>query len=104
MSGEVQRAPPSQDHLSVQASDLEKTQHHAHEHDDSAGATFEVNQDELPPGYFKSPFFIGTMLALGTGLLAGVAGFGYAAPVLTLINNDIGPVRSQSLVVIGLAK
>jgi hypothetical protein len=47
--------------------------------------------DELPPGYFKSPFFLGSMLAIGLGLLAGVAGFGYAAPILGLINQDVGP-------------
>src|ERR1700761_7953247 len=47
--------------------------------------------DELPPGYFKSSFFLGSMLAIGLGLLAGVAGFGYAAPILGLINEDVGP-------------
>lgn len=55
--------------------------------------TFEVEEDELPPGYFTSPFFIGSMTGIGLGLMAGVAGFGYAAPILTIINNDIGPVR-----------
>ncbi|CAH0030520.1 unnamed protein product [Clonostachys rhizophaga] len=53
--------------------------------------TFEVDQDSLPPGYFTSPFFIGTMAGIGLGLMAGVAGYGYAAPILTIINNDIGP-------------
>jgi hypothetical protein len=32
------------------------------------------------------------MTAIGLGLLAGVAGFGYAAPILGTINADIGPV------------
>ncbi|KAF2499360.1 MFS general substrate transporter [Lophium mytilinum] len=47
--------------------------------------------DEMPPGYFRSSFFLGSMLAIGLGLLAGVAGFGYAAPILGLINADVGP-------------
>lgn len=55
--------------------------------------TFEIDSEELPPGYFKSPFFLGSMTGIGLGLLAGVSGFGFAAPILGLINNDIGPVR-----------
>ena len=54
--------------------------------------TFEIDEDNLPPGYFTSPFFIGSMTGIGLGLMAGVAGFGYAAPVLGIINADIGPV------------
>jgi hypothetical protein len=54
--------------------------------------TFDVNSDELPPGYFKSPFFLGSMMGIGLGLMAGVAGYGFAAPILMIINNDIGPV------------
>lgn len=54
--------------------------------------TFDIDSDELPPGYFKSPFFIGSMMGIGLGLMAGVAGYGYAAPILMIINNDIGPV------------
>lgn len=58
--------------------------------------TFEVEEESLPPGYFTSPFFLGSMTAISTGLVAGVAGFGYIAPILNLINNDIGPVSSPS--------
>lgn len=63
--------------------------------------TFEVESKELPPGYFTSPFFLGTFTGIGLGLMAGVAGYGFAAPILTVINNDIGPVRTTvfSLVV-----
>jgi hypothetical protein len=35
-----------------------------------------VEQDALPPGYFTSRFFIGTMVGIGMGLMGGVAGFG----------------------------
>ncbi|KAF2839352.1 MFS general substrate transporter [Patellaria atrata CBS 101060] len=52
---------------------------------------FETDEDDLPRGYFKSSFFIGTMVAIGLSLMAGVAGFGYAAPILVIINADIGP-------------
>lgn len=72
-------------------SDLEK--HHSDdEHEAIGGATFAVDEDELPPGYFTSRFFLGSMLGIGLGLMGAVSGFGYAAPILTLINQDIGPV------------
>lgn len=36
---------------------------------------FEADIDGLPPGYFKSRFFIGTFCAIGFGLMAGVGAF-----------------------------
>jgi hypothetical protein len=36
---------------------------------------FEVDLQDLPPGYFTSRFFIGTFMAIGLGLLAGVGAF-----------------------------
>ncbi|KAL2208451.1 MFS general substrate transporter [Sarocladium strictum] len=53
--------------------------------------TFEVEEEQLPKGYFTSPFFIGTMTGICLGLVAGVAGFGFIAPILGVINADIGP-------------
>lgn len=76
--------------------DIEKhpgaTTHHEdiHSHTPSSDHDGEV---VTPPGYFRSRFFVGTMAAIGLGLMAGVAGFGYAAPILGIINADIGPVR-----------
>ena len=61
--------------------------------DDVVGIHTEVDEDSLPPGYFKSKFFVGTMAGIGLGLMAGVAAYGYAAPILGVINADIGPVR-----------
>src|SRR5688500_5181584 len=61
--------------------------------DDSGSANLERDEGELPPGYFRSRFFVGSMMGIGLGLMAGVAGFGYAAPILAIINADIGPVR-----------
>lgn len=61
-------------------------------HDDAAGANLELDEAALPPGYYRSKFFVGTMAGIGLGLMAGVAAYGYAAPILGLINADIGPV------------
>lgn len=43
------------------------------------------------PGYFRSKYFLGSVLATGLGLWAATAQFGYAAPILNIINNDLGP-------------
>jgi hypothetical protein len=67
-------------------------QEHVRDHASDDENTFEVEEESLPPGYFTSPFFIGSMTGICLGLVAGVAGFGYIAPILGLINNDIGPV------------
>jgi len=63
-------------------------------HHPSTDPTFEVDEAALPPGYFKTSFFWGSMTAIGLGLYAGVSGFAYAAPILGVINADIGPVRT----------
>lgn len=52
---------------------------------------FETDLDNLPKGYYRSSFFLGTMFAVGIGLTAAVGGFGLAAPALGLINAEIGP-------------
>jgi hypothetical protein len=61
-------------------------------HNDAIDANRELDESSLPPGYFTSKFFLGTMAGIGLGLMAGVAAFGYAAPILNHINADIGPV------------
>jgi hypothetical protein len=58
---------------------------------------FETDQNALPPGYFTSRFFVGTMLAVGLGLFSGTAGFKFAGPVLTVINAELGPVSDSVL-------
>jgi MFS family permease len=52
---------------------------------------FEINYESLPKGYYRSRFFIGTMLATGLALICGTAAFGFAAPILGIINADLGP-------------
>jgi hypothetical protein len=54
---------------------------------------FTADETTLPKGYFRSSFFLGTMLATGLGLSAAVGGFGLAAPSLGLINSEIGPSK-----------
>lgn len=50
-----------------------------------------VNAAALPDGYWRSRYFIGSCCGMAMSLLATVAAFGYAAPILGLINADIGP-------------
>ena len=69
-------------------------------------ATFDIDSEDLPKGYFLRPRFIGTLLASGFSVSAvsslinsrsllisrqGVGGFALAAPLLATINADIGP-------------
>jgi hypothetical protein len=55
---------------------------------------FETDLDHLPKNYYYSPFFIGSMLATGFSLCCGVGAFGLAAPLLTIINEDLGPDKN----------
>ncbi|KIW76453.1 hypothetical protein Z517_11199 [Fonsecaea pedrosoi CBS 271.37] len=55
---------------------------------------------ELPPGYFRSSLFLGSMAAVGIGLLAAISSFALAAPILGVINEDIGPSSNISWVAI----
>ena len=50
-----------------------------------------INASALPKGYFRSRFFLGSSAAVALSLLATVSAFGYAAPLLGVINEDIGP-------------
>jgi hypothetical protein len=52
---------------------------------------FQETLETMPKGYYYSPFFIGTFLAIGFGFWAGNSGFAYAAPILPIINADLGP-------------
>jgi MFS family permease len=78
------------DTMAVHHDDVEKD--HYNEVDTVHG--FSANTGTLPPGYFTSVNFLGTMLATGLGLAAAVGGFGLAAPNLLLINNEIGPDKN----------
>jgi MFS family permease len=55
---------------------------------------FAVGSEELPAGYFTSPAFIGTFIAIGVNLASSTAGFALVAPVLGQINVALGPSAS----------
>jgi hypothetical protein len=59
--------------------------------DNIAGKDFAVHDSELPNGYFRSPYFWGSMFAIGTSVMCGVAGFSFIAPLLGFVNQDVGP-------------
>lgn len=61
------------------------------EDEEIKGRDFTVEDNELPPGYFTSFSFIGSMFAIGLSFSCGVGGFTLPAPVLGFINADIGP-------------
>jgi len=50
--------------------------------------------DSLPPGYFKSPYFIGTAVGVGMSCLSGYLGWTLASNSLTAINEDLGPSKN----------
>ncbi|KAL2754806.1 hypothetical protein ACRALDRAFT_1082471 [Sodiomyces alcalophilus JCM 7366] len=88
----ITEKPESLAHVEVQPSSFD----HANHPDkpfasDDVVTGYETTVEGLPKGYFRSRFFIGTMLATGIGLWAGTSAFSYAAPILTQINQDLGP-------------
>lgn len=66
-------------HETPAVSDAESKHHHLEpvKTSETAGGItgFEADADDLPPGYFKSRFFLGSMFAIGMGLWATVAAF-----------------------------
>jgi hypothetical protein len=61
------------------------------EDEEIKGRDFTIEDHELPPGYFTSFSFIGSMFAIGLSFSCGVGGFTLPAPVLGFINADLGP-------------
>ena len=59
--------------------------------DDATGKIFSVDDTSLPDGYFTSQYFLGSMFAIGMSVMCGVAGFSFIAPLLSFVNEDIGP-------------
>ena len=76
-----------QEHIGTPPIIIEKP----NQEDDVVLHGFQTDQTSLPKGYYRSPFFVGTMFATGLGLSAGVGGYALAAPELSVINADIGP-------------
>ncbi|KAF2639897.1 MFS general substrate transporter [Massarina eburnea CBS 473.64] len=49
------------------------------------------NADQMEAGYWFSWRFVGNMMVIGLGFAGGTGGFALIAPVLTDINNELGP-------------
>jgi hypothetical protein len=73
-------------------------------HSDVNSGVHEFTAEETPmkKGYFRTSFFLRTMLATGLGLAAAVGGFGFAASNLALINADVGPGLNITWVLVGV--
>lgn len=52
--------------------------------------------DELPPGYFTSVPFVGTMVSMSLTVVSSYFGFAVPASVLTYINMDIGTYKRET--------
>ena len=50
--------------------------------EDVKGHDFSIEFEELPPGYFRSMQFLGSMFAIGLSLGTVVGGFALIAPIL----------------------
>jgi MFS family permease len=61
------------------------------DHDELVPDNFAVTASQLPKGYFYSSYFLGTWFATGMSIASAWAGFAYVLPILTQINEDIGP-------------
>lgn len=59
--------------------------------DDRTAAARGRTVDQMEQGYWKSWRFLGSMLAIGLGFAGGTGGFALIAPVLSTINNELGP-------------
>lgn len=76
-------------------SQVENLSDHSHDHgfdsEDIKGRDFTIASENLPPGYFKSFQFIGSICAVALTFACGQGGFSLVAPVIPQINADIGP-------------
>jgi MFS family permease len=78
------------EHVATPTDPEKETQSHVVQQLGAEG-TFDIDAHDLPKGYFLSPSFIGTMLAVGLAFVGGAGTFSLVAPLLGIINADIGP-------------
>jgi hypothetical protein len=96
------------EHVATPTDPEKETQSHVVQQLGAEG-TFDIDAQDLPKGYFLSPSFIGTMLAVGLAFVGvrnpvllyrpmikadykqGAGTFSLVAPLLGIINADIGP-------------
>jgi hypothetical protein len=53
------------------------------DHDVVTDAGFAIESDELPKGYFLSPRFLGTFVAVGMNLLSSTGGFALVSKLMS---------------------
>lgn len=75
----------------------------ASEPDAVTAAGYAIETDELPKGYFWSPRFLGTFVAVGMNLLSSTGGFALIAPVLSQIDVALSPPGEPSPAITWLA-
>jgi len=95
--------PKSETHAAdeiLSSSDHTQTNHDS-DLDAVIGRDFTVDNDDLPKGYYFSLSFIGSMFAIGANLGSGTGAFSLIAPILSFIDEDIGP--SPNLTWVALA-
>jgi hypothetical protein len=69
----MEKSDPHRERIeAVPASSLALSDAEKQHHDDAVGAHLELDESSLPPGYFRSKFFLGSMAGIGLGLMAGV--------------------------------
>ena len=88
---ESEKTAPVAEHVDESPPSFQRVEAEMVSNEDGQIHGFETVLDDLPNGYYRSSFFVGTMFAVGIGLTAAVGGFGLAAPALGLINSEIGP-------------
>ncbi|KUL87588.1 hypothetical protein ZTR_05842 [Talaromyces verruculosus] len=60
------------------------------------------DQNQLPAGYFYSPYFIGSYCAIGLAFACGTGGFALVAPILNDISRDLGEYGSSNVNWVGI--
>lgn len=75
----------------VEQSDAHHTHQGNYDAEDIKGRDFTLVGDEIPAGYFRSLRFTGSMVAISVMFMCGQGGFSFIAPVIGLINAEIGP-------------
>lgn len=68
----------------IHAAKLEPTTSHDESHISSGDDVlhgFQTELDDLPAGYYRISIFLGTMFAVGIGLMSAIGSFGLAAPL-----------------------
>ncbi|KAL4861698.1 fungal trichothecene efflux pump-domain-containing protein [Aspergillus spectabilis] len=69
--------------------DVVHQEHLTTDYEQTIGQT--VQSPTIPSSYFTNKLFLGSLMALGLGMFSGTASFSLIAPILPIVNADIGP-------------